>query len=120
MGAYVAIRGWLQCDDKQLALVRHVIDSDQDRYNGGWAFPAQRINWTGYVFYGADIRDGAVDWFLDQLQQLATLPASDADNDRVRGLFLVSHEVEGMAQWKVRDGQVLITAAGLEFAYLDG
>lgn len=74
MGEYVAIRGWLQCDDKQLAFVRQLIDSDPDQYSGGWAFPAQRINWTGHAFYGADIRDSAVDWFLDQLRDSLRSP----------------------------------------------
>jgi hypothetical protein len=110
VGTYVGIRGWLECDSKQLALVRQVIDGDHDWYNGGWGFPTSQINWTSYV-YGADIRVSALDWFLSQLRRLAALPASDEDNDRIRGLFLASRELDGMAQWQVRDGQLLISPA---------
>lgn len=119
MGVYVGIRGWLQCDDKQLALARQLIGGDPDPYNGGWAFPANPVGWTNYVFYGADIRASGVDWFLNQLRQLAALPASDDDNDRVQGLFLASHEVDGMAQWQVRGGRVIVTPAPAEYDYLD-
>jgi hypothetical protein len=109
VGAYVGIREWLQCDDKQLTLARQLIDGNPDPYNGGWAFPANPIGRTNYVFYGADIPASGVDWFLNQLRQLAALPASDEDDDRFLGLFLTSHEVDGMAEWQGRDGRVIVT-----------
>jgi len=74
---------------------------------------------TEYGFYGADIRDSGIEWFLDQLRRIAAVPASDEDDDRVVGLFLVRHEVDGAAQWHVRDGQVFVTAADPTHQYLD-
>jgi hypothetical protein len=120
MGVYVSVRGWLECDDKQLDAVKAIIASrDDNRYAGGWSLPRQPFNRTNYVFYGGDIRQHTVDWLLDQLRDIARIPASDEDGDRVGGLFLASHEVDGMSEWQVRDGQVLITPADSGYRYLD-
>lgn len=120
MGIYVSVRGWLECDEQQLAAINAVIAAHDDgHYSGGWGAPRRHINWTYYVFYGADIREAALDELLDQLREIARIPASDADNDRVSGLFLASHEVHGMSEWQVRDGDVHITPADDRHGYLD-
>lgn len=120
MGTYVSIRGWLECDEKQRVALQEVISShEDDHYTNGWASPRRHVNWTHYVFYGADIRDASLDWFSDQIRAIARIPPSDEDGDLVRGVFLVSHEVEGMAEWQVRDGQLFIAAADIRYQYLD-
>lgn len=119
MGIFVSIRGWLQCDDKQLAAVQEIISShDDDHYTDGWGAPRRHINWTNYIFYGADIRESALDWFTDQIEAIAAIPASE-DGDRVRGLFLAGHEIEGAAEWQVRDGRLFITPADTRHLFLD-
>lgn len=60
-----------------------------------------------------------LDWFTDQIREIAGIPASDDDGDRVRGLFLVSHEVDGTTEWQVREGQLFITPADIGHRYLD-
>lgn len=120
MGIYVSVRGWLECDEKQLAAIREVIAAhDAGFYSGGWGFPAKPFNWISYVFYGGDIRHLSVDWFLAQLAAIARIPASDEDNDRVCGLFFASHEQDGLSEWQVRDGQVLVSAGDDRYRYLD-
>jgi hypothetical protein len=47
------------------------------------------------------------------------IPASDEDGDRVVGLFLASHESNGMSEWQIRDGRVLISPADTRYQYLD-
>jgi hypothetical protein len=93
--------------------------TDQDDLGTTLGLPRQPFNWTYYVFYGGDIRQQAVNWLLDQLRDIARIPASDEDGDRVQGLFLASHEVDGMSEWQVRDGRVLITPADSRYRYLD-
>ncbi|MER8062483.1 MULTISPECIES: hypothetical protein [unclassified Streptomyces] len=46
--------------------------------------------------------------FLEQLRRVARFPASDEDDDLITGLFLVSHETDGMSEWQVRGGTVVI------------
>ncbi|WP_089105946.1 hypothetical protein [Streptomyces hyaluromycini] len=121
MGVFVRIRGWLECDDRQLAQVKEIVSSeDQDRtYSGGWGFPARQYNFTNWAFFGAEMRAESIDWFREQLYLVARIPASDDDNDLVTGLFFVSHEVEGMSEWQVRDGDVVTSRANGQYQYLD-
>ncbi|MFM9441499.1 hypothetical protein [Streptomyces acidiscabies] len=119
MGVFVSVRGWLECDDRQLAAVHDIVRAaDEGFYRGGWSFPAP-INWTRYAFFGADLRAGETPWLLDQLRQIAELPASDADGDLVTGFFLATHEVEGASQWQIRDGDLHSTPAPETLRYLD-
>ncbi|WP_439678826.1 hypothetical protein [Embleya sp. MST-111070] len=120
MGTYVSIRGWLECDEKQLAAIHEIISSyAEDHYSNGWGTPRRHVNWTHYIFYGADIRESCRDWLLDQLREIARIPASDDDGDRVRGLFLAGHEVDGAAEWQVREGRLFISPADVRYRYLD-
>ncbi|MGC9496355.1 hypothetical protein [Streptomyces sp. WG7] len=49
MGVYVSVRGWLECDDTQLATVQEIIASHaDDHYSGGWSTPRQRVDRTRY------------------------------------------------------------------------
>jgi hypothetical protein len=120
VAVYVSIRGWLECDDEQLAAIREIVSTGgDDLYPGGWAFPRAPFNWTRYVFFGGDVRQETVVGFLGQLGEIARIPASDPDNDLVLGLFLASHEVDGMDEWQIRDGQVLASPADVRYRYLD-
>ncbi|MFJ3704693.1 MULTISPECIES: hypothetical protein [unclassified Streptomyces] len=121
MGVYVSIRGWLECDETQLTAVREVIAShEENHYSNGWGSPRRHTSWTHYIFYGADIRASALDWFVDQIKEIARIPASDDDGDLVQGLLLVSHEVEGPSEWQVRDGQLFTSPADSRHRFLDG
>jgi hypothetical protein len=60
VGAYVYVRGWLECDCDQREAVRQLVADDNDSYNEGWSFPT----WTGwgtYVFYGAGLRESGLE-----------------------------------------------------------
>lgn len=121
MGVFVRIRGWLECDDQQLVQVAEIVEADDaDRtYSGGWTCPPRQYNFVNWVFFGAQIRESSVDWFLGRLRSVARIPASDEDGDLVTGLFFVSHEADGMSEWQVRDGTVLIRAASQDHQFLD-
>ncbi|MEU1474475.1 hypothetical protein ACFYZ8_38515 [Streptomyces sp. NPDC001668] len=120
MGVYVSIRGWLECDQTQLAAVQEIISSHEDNhYTNGWGSPRRHVNWRYYAFYGADIRESAMDWFTAQIREIARIPPSDDDGDFVQGLFLVSHEVEGAAEWQVREGRLFVMPADIRHRYLD-
>ncbi|MFI1797448.1 hypothetical protein ACH427_08845 [Streptomyces sp. NPDC020379] len=121
MGIYVSVRGWLECDEKQLVAAQEIISAHEDgHYSHGWGAPRRHINWTHYLFYGADIRDSALDWILGQLGESAGLPAFDDDGDRVKGLFLARHEVDGTAEWRIGEGELRVSPGDIRHAYLDG
>jgi hypothetical protein len=69
MGKYVSVRGWLECDEHTVNEVKKIrddftassnegllIEDKLELYQSGWTFPERQINWTAYVFYGADVR----------------------------------------------------------------
>jgi hypothetical protein len=118
VGVFVSVRGWVECWGEQFAQVRDIARAEADStYGGGWAFPERRYNWADFAFYGASIRESGLDAFLRQVRMIAAVPA-DEDGARVVGLFLVSHEVDGMSEWQVREGAVHIR--GVEaYRYLD-
>ncbi|MET7732971.1 hypothetical protein ABZT02_16600 [Streptomyces sp. NPDC005402] len=120
MGIYVSVRGWLECDEQQLAAAQEIISSHEDgHYSKGWGTPRQHVNWTYYVFYGADIRESGLDWLVHQVREMASIPANE-DGDRVRGLFLASHEIHGTTEWQVREGRLFISPGDGRHRYLDG
>ncbi|MFG2603194.1 hypothetical protein ACGFT2_06570 [Streptomyces sp. NPDC048514] len=46
MGTMVSVRGWLQCDDGQLAQIKEIVEADDPERtcSGDWAFPARVHN----------------------------------------------------------------------------
>ncbi|MFE9687356.1 hypothetical protein [Streptomyces sp. NPDC006285] len=119
MAVYVSIRGWLECDSGQLELLKNIIAEHSDNaYFGGWGFPAQPFNWTSYAFYGGDLQVTDVPWLRDQLTEMAALPTGDEDESRVEGLFLVTHEVEGLTEWQIRGGKLHEVPGSERHAYL--
>ncbi|EMF02202.1 hypothetical protein [Streptomyces mobaraensis] len=75
MGTYVSIRGRLERDATRLAAVQEIVATyDDDHDSNGWSCPRQQANWTHHVFYGADIRESALDWFTDRINEIAGSP----------------------------------------------
>lgn len=107
MGMYASVRGWVEIDHKQRGAAEEIIQRHQEgHYSGGWAFPAKPFNWTLYLFYGGDIREGELPWLHAQATELAALPPVDEDGDRARGFFLVTDERGNAVMWQIRDGAV--------------
>jgi hypothetical protein len=101
---YVSVRGWLECDRLQLFAVKEVIAKHaDDHYSGGWGFPIHPFNWTAYVCYGGDIQEGDIPWLRDQLAEMAVLSPEDKDDSDVQGLFMLTHEGEGLTEWQIRN-----------------
>jgi hypothetical protein len=108
VGAYVSVRGWVDCVDGQDSAVKEVVErQSENSYSRGWS-AVTGPNGDTCVFYCGTIRESAVGWFLDQLREIARLPPPIDVEDRVRGLFLAHHDVSGMHEWQVRDGQLFI------------
>src|SRR5262249_35033649 len=107
MGMYTSARGWLQIDFKQRSTAEDTIrQHHHDLYSGGWAFPTAPFNWTLYLFYGGDIREGELPWLREQIAELAAMPPLDDDGDRPAGLFLITVERGEAVIWQVRDGSI--------------
>ncbi|WP_221329299.1 hypothetical protein [Actinoplanes sp. L3-i22] len=108
MGMYASIRGWLEIDFAQREAAEGIIERHRhELYSGGWAFPVRPFNWSLYLFYGGDIRQGEVPWLREQVEQLARMTPVDEDDDWPRGLFVVTaEEGAGASMWQVREAAV--------------
>ncbi|BAJ32062.1 MULTISPECIES: hypothetical protein [Kitasatospora] len=126
MSTYVSVRGWVECDDRQLALVRELVERAERgprRYRGGWSFPAEQPMWGNAVFFAADLRAGEEEHLRELLCRIAALPPSapmreEDDDERVHGLFLVSHEADGPSEWRLHGGGLHRAPLPAEHAYL--
>lgn len=112
MSTWVYIRGWLEFYG-QKAEAEHIIHRGEP---AGWAFPEG--GWLDAACYARAVRSQYSDDVLDQIREIAALPATDEDNDRVCGLFLVFHEEGRQTEWQIRDGEVQVGQAPARYDYL--
>jgi hypothetical protein len=109
MGTYVSIRGWIECSEEELPQIRSIISSfvnnaddygltrdGAEMYNKGWVIPDSHINWTHYIFYGADIRIQCLEYIKDQLKTLSkeVYEIDGKYTDYLYGIFHVDDEEE--------------------------
>ncbi|TQS28313.1 hypothetical protein [Microbispora sp. KK1-11] len=80
MGAWIYIRGWLEFYGQRPEAERIIGEGK------GWTFPEG--GWLDPACYARAVREQEVNEVLDQIRQIAALPATDEDKDRVCGLFL--------------------------------
>ncbi|MGI5284477.1 hypothetical protein ACQEVF_14210 [Nonomuraea polychroma] len=112
MGIWVYIRGWLEFSGQREEAERIIRQGEIQ----GWTFPAG--GWLDAACYARAVREHEVHEVLQQVRQIAMLPAIDEDGDRVCGLFLAFHEVHGQTEWQVRDGELIVGPAPPRYDYL--
>lgn len=85
-------------------------DDGAELYNKGWHIPDEHINWTHYIFYGADIRIQRLGYIRDQVIAL-TNTICDEDGEfvsHIEGIFdLEDEEQEVCFTWKTKNGKFL-------------
>ncbi|GED12592.1 hypothetical protein [Aneurinibacillus migulanus] len=120
MGKYVSIRGWFECEENDIGKIKEVCNYFSENhsenqlthdkrklYQSGWNFPEKVINWTAYVFYGADIREYHSDFIKKQVVAIAKV------NPEITGYFLIDdHDGEKKVCWQVFDGNLVETEQG--------
>lgn len=114
MGRYISIRGWLECDAEDIGAIQSIIDyysnveldclwtkQTGSFYNKGWKISKDIVNWTAYVFYGADIRAGYEEYIKMQIKDIMKV------NHRIEGhFFLDDDEGENKLYWRVIDSNI--------------
>jgi len=115
MARYVSIRGWLETRFEDVSKIKNIVDNytkNCDKYkiekhiailcNSGWHFPEKPLNWTSYVFYGADIRLIYLDYIEAQLLEIL---GSVSDEEEIDGIFYldIEEEEEKPLVWIIKD-----------------
>lgn len=79
MAYFYSLRGWLELEEEQfeqaIALVKslqlsHEKDTKAGLYLQGWCWGESPVNWTRYLFYGADVTAEGLELFEDTLFKL--------------------------------------------------
>jgi hypothetical protein len=68
--------------------------------------PSRPSDWTLYLVYGGDVREGQLPWLRTQVAEIAGLPPIDDDGDRPRGMFVITDERGKTAMWQVQNGTI--------------
>ncbi len=125
MGYFYSVRGWLEINEEMELPLRQLIDLARDKNYGieialdkvefylkGWVIPQSYINWTKYVFYGADVRFEGVKFLKEHLQEIAKNVCSiDGEyTDYITGFFAIDDE-DGQISlfWKLQEGMLTET-----------
>ena len=123
MGYYVSVRGWLEIDKQMEPVIRRLIDLAQKKvsdfgltsdeaslYLEGWIIPESYINWTKYIFYGADVRMEGMKFLKEHFKEIAeNVWLVDGEiTDYVTGLFSIDDE-DGQISlfWKLGKGGLI-------------
>ena len=80
MAYFYSMRGWFEVEPDNFSKIIEVVhslqssypkDTKQWLYLQGWCWRETAINWTRYLFYGADVTDEGLDLFENTLNKLA-------------------------------------------------
>ncbi|MFF5260914.1 hypothetical protein ACFY4C_18400 [Actinomadura viridis] len=108
MAIWVHVRGWLEF---------HGQEAQAERVLGGEGWTFVRAVWSDVAFCVRDVRRGEENELLEQIREIAALPANE-DGDHVSGLLHGFSEEDGPFEWHVRDGQVHIGPVPERYNYL--
>ena len=122
MGHFVSVRGWLEIDKQMepgvLKLVKHfsenaptfgITSEEGEFYLQGWVFPEKHINWTKYIYYGADVRVRGLDFLKEHFKEIAEkIWLMDTEiKDYVTGFIFVDDESgKPFLFWKLEEGKL--------------
>jgi len=69
-------------------------------YNKGWRYPEEIINWTAYIFYGADIKEYYLEFIQDEIKEILK------KNIEIDGMFFFCYEKGEIKYWKIIDSKI--------------
>ncbi len=82
MAYFYSLRGWLEVETDSFARATAIIESLQKEhpkdtklglYLQGWCWSEKSINWTQYLFYGADVTEEGLELFQSTLSKLTAM-----------------------------------------------
>ncbi|AFZ23908.1 hypothetical protein Cylst_1630 [Cylindrospermum stagnale PCC 7417] len=94
MSYYYSIRGWLEITPDRFVKVVEKIKSLQESYineqklglyMNGWCWSETPINWSRYIFYGADVTEEGIKLLELTLQEIANLKCQVSGYFHIQG-----------------------------------
>ncbi len=110
MAYFYSLRGWLEIEPNNLPKIINLIQTIKTNYHDqpqqllylqGWQWQEQTINWTAYIFYGADVKIDGLNLFETILNKLISL------NFNLSGYFEAQGEDEQQIfTYKITDDKI--------------
>ncbi|MDE6312569.1 MAG: hypothetical protein K2M46_02955 [Lachnospiraceae bacterium] len=115
MAKYVSIRGWIECEHNQVANIKKIITDYGNRidfespicqenvrlYNKGWCYQSATINWTSYIFYGADVKEYYLCFIEEEIREIVNR------NFELEGIFFLDYEEGERKCWKISNFDII-------------
>jgi hypothetical protein len=111
MGSFYHVRGWLETSFELVPQFKEIVQrfnynyikyglSDRQAvlYQKGWHFPEYPINYTSYIFYGAEVKSD--DYIKDQIIDIIQ------SCEEIDGLFYFDYEGDYHTKWKIFDSKI--------------
>ncbi|MBU6953377.1 MULTISPECIES: hypothetical protein [unclassified Hahella] len=85
MSRSLSVKGWLECTEEDVVLIRDLVERLPDledipieptkveKYSFGWVLNPRPKGWMCYAFYGYDIRSRDVDYVYWKLEKITAL-----------------------------------------------
>ena len=82
MAYFYSLRGWLEVEPDHFPQVIDAVRKQQAGSSGnsklglyaqGWCWNENPINWTRYLFYGADVTEEGLEYFRDLLEMITNM-----------------------------------------------
>ncbi|WP_437590476.1 hypothetical protein [Sorangium sp. So ce1000] len=94
MSYFYSVRGWLEASPSDFSKVVSTITSLRERwqshdkerlYMKGWCWSDEPVNWTRYLFYGADVTEDGLRLLCDTIRELTLLKVEISGYFHARG-----------------------------------
>lgn len=94
MAYFYSIRGWLEIEPENFASVIDVVKSLQAShpkdtkiglYLQGWCWNETPVNWTRYLFYGADVTEDGLELFENTLDKILAMKLNFSGHFHAQG-----------------------------------
>ncbi|WP_146138290.1 hypothetical protein [Chamaesiphon polymorphus] len=116
MATFISVRGWLATEFEliesfkaiackfELMHNKYLLTKEQAQlYQKGWLFPHQRINWSSYIFFGADLKFGAEEYIKDQIMEMMEI------SEEIEGLFYFDDDACILSyKWEISDSKITV------------
>lgn len=114
MAKYVSVKGWLECEHSQVEGIKKIISDYEVRtdlgnifsyesmklYNKGWCYQEEIINWTSYIFFGADVKEYYLEFIQEEIKEILR------KNIEIEGMFFFDYEEGEISYWEITNSRI--------------
>lgn len=111
MAYYYTIKGWVEVEPDSYLAIKNRLKEQKEKFIGdpvaqlylrGWVWNEYEINWTRFIFYGANVTQQGVEMFVEIIKELVAMNLS------ISGYFQIQGEdEEDSLVYKINEDTIL-------------